>query len=240
MAQDPVNPSSNVTVNEYARRLAEQSRTPSEYLVEPKIYFHHHNYAKFHIDLGASRVKTIGFANHKYITDDKREQDQLDMVADMPGTFIYTLPDNDAKHAIEQELQAQLYSSIQQTAQARALSQNQMYDPNVPVIPVNVQHVQGTPMSVYPVGGNVGMQSSVSGTQAVTPLTAKQTRPQEQTLAPAATAAPTNVANPQADFSALLADTSKLAESASLKERTPQEIAADQALADLNAVSKRP
>lgn len=170
----------NHATNEYARRLAEQSRTPSQYKVEPKIYFHRHNYAKFHFDLGQQgSVKTVAFANYRYITDDKREQDQLDMVADAPGTMIYTISDSEVNAAFEQELQQELGKDVLRAAQARAAVHGQAFDPNAPIVPVNgdlqVRHQQPTQVTVKPVVPNlgnqgqavVGMQNSMSGTQAV-------------------------------------------------------------------------
>lgn len=174
----PMNPRSNISVNEYARRLAEQSRTPDDFLVEPKIYFHHHNFARFHVDLGDSRVKTIAFANHRYLTDDKREQDQLDMVADIPGTFIYTLPDSDAQRAIEEELAGELRKSVLQTAEARAGDNKQTFDPNVPVIPA-MQGVQNTPAQFRP--ANTGVQSTLTG---MNNSTLRQTMPEDQIIPP--------------------------------------------------------
>lgn len=181
--------------NEYAARLAEQSRTPPEFKVETKIYFHHHNYAKFHVDLGGSRVKTIAFANHRYITDDKREQDQLDLVADNPGTFIYTMSENDVSRMMAQEAAALNFAQIMGTAAAAAAVNQQPFDPNVPIVPVNVNPVQPTMMTVAPVVpqnmqgavagvGTVGLANSFSGTQATEALNATMTQPAEQTVAP--------------------------------------------------------
>lgn len=216
MTVAPMNPKSNVTVNEYARRLAEQSKTPDEFLVEPKIYFHHHNFARFHVDLGDSRVKTIAFANHRYITDDKREQDQIDMVADVPGTFIYTLPDNEAKHAIEEELQRELTKSVMQTAEARTLTNKQVFDPNVPVVPVQVQQVHPTPMQVMP--ANTGMQNTMNSGMNTT--TMRPTLPEDQVIPPVSqqpAAAPVT----SADKAALeLQDLTERA-SAAAKKNTP-------------------
>lgn len=155
--------------NAYAARLAAQARTPEQFKVESRIYFHHHNYAKFHFDLGGSNVKTVPFANHRYITDDKREQDQLDLVADVPGTFIYTLADSDVARAMAQELQKEQVGDVLRTAAASAAVHNQQFDPNAPIVPVNVQHVQPTGMTVAAVSQQaiVGLQNSMSGTSAV-------------------------------------------------------------------------
>lgn len=175
--------------NEYAARLAAQARTPDAFKAPPKVYFHHHNYAKFHFDLGGSHVKTVAFANHRYITDDRREQDQLDMVADTPGTFIYTLPDSEVARAMAQELAQESAKSIMQTAAASAAVNNQVFDPNAPIVPVTVTHVQQSPgmhVQHVPQGGAVvGLANSLSGTQATEPLTATQmTDKSQQTSAP--------------------------------------------------------
>jgi hypothetical protein len=179
--------SMNISTNEYARKLADAARTPSQHKVDPKVYFHHFNYAKFHFDLGGSAVKSVSFANHRYITDDKREQDQLDMVADVPGTFIYTLPESEVDAAIQRELQQELANSVMQTARAHAAVHGQQFDPNTPIMPVQVQHVQPTPVQVAPASGGravVGMQSSMSGTTAVDPIAANLTQAAEQMKAP--------------------------------------------------------
>ena len=68
--------------NTYAQYLAElarkQNTTPEEFRAPARVYWHRHNYAKFHFDLAPWKlgVKSIAFANFRYITDDKREQDQ--------------------------------------------------------------------------------------------------------------------------------------------------------------------
>jgi hypothetical protein len=177
--------------NEYAQRLAAQSRTPEQYKAPVRVYFHHHNYAKFHFDLGGSNVKTVAFANYRYITDDKREQDQLDLVADAPGTFIYTMPESDVARAMAQELQQEATKDVLRTAAAHAATNNQMFDPNSPIVPVNVQHVHQTPgLSVSQVPqtgvGVVGLASSLSGTQATEPVHAQATTSAQQTKAPSA------------------------------------------------------
>lgn len=188
-------------VNEYAKKLIEASRTPSEFLVAAKVYFHHFNYAKFHIDLGGSRVKSVSFANKRYITDDKREQDQLDLIADIPGTFIYTLPDSEIDAAIREELRRELVKDVMQTAVATAAVQNQQFDPNAPIIPVNVQPVASTNVSVQQVPqtvqqtqqipqappGVVGLANSFSGTQANDPISGTATTTENQTKSVTAT-----------------------------------------------------
>lgn len=169
--------SNNHVGNEYAARLAAQSRTRPENKVEPKVYFHRHNYAKFHFDFGtAGSAKTVAFANYRYITDDKREQDQLDFVADLPGTMIYTMADSEVNAALEQELKQELAKSVAQTAQAQAASHGQQFDPNQPIVPVHSQAPQQTSVQVRPVTPGaqqapqgvavVGMANTFSGTQA--------------------------------------------------------------------------
>jgi hypothetical protein len=158
------------------------------------MYFHHHNYAKFHVDLGGSRVKSVSFANYRYITDDKREQDQLDLVADIPGSFIYTMANSDVDAMLRQELQQIGQQGVMQTAQAASAAAGQQFDPNTPIVPVMVQHVQATQMHTQPVGQRVapapsggavvGLQTTFSGSQATDGLSAavatteaNQTRP---------------------------------------------------------------
>lgn len=183
------------SMNEYAKKLTEAARTPKEFQVPPKMYFHHHNYAKFHVDLGGSRVKSIAFANYRYLTDDKREQDQLDLVADVPGSFVYTMADSDVDAIIRQELSSELRQDILRTAVAQAADRNQQFDPNAPIIPVQVQALQQTPMQITPVanpgqpqnaGAVVGLQNSGSNSQAVEQLTGRPTTAAEQTKAPSA------------------------------------------------------
>jgi hypothetical protein len=171
--------------NDYAMRLAAQARTPEQYKVEPRMYFHQFNYAKFHVDLGGSHVKSIQFANYRYITDDKREQDQLELVADVPGTFIYTVADSDVAAAMKQELQQENVRSIMQAAAASAAANHLPFDPSAPIIPVNVQHVTATQVSVAPVsGGFVGVQNSLSGTVPTETGNVPFTTANEQTRAP--------------------------------------------------------
>lgn len=195
--------------NDYARRLAEASRTPADHQVPTKAYYHHHNYAKFHFDLGGSRVKTVAFAQHCYITDDKREQDQLDLVADYPGTFIYTVKDGEVAAAMQQERMVEAAKTILATAAANASVHNQMFDPNTPIVPVRVQDNQQTPgLQVTPVPRQqspahvqgqgvavVGLGNSFSGTQAVDPVSAEFTSASNQVRAPnAADVASANIA----------------------------------------------
>lgn len=202
----------NHSGNAYAAALAAQARTPVDQIVDAKMYFHQHNYAKFHFDLGGSRVKTIQFANYRYITDDKREQDQLDLVADCPGTFIYTIPGSDVAAAMVQELAAEANKSIMQTAQAASAVNNQVFDPNAPIIPVNVQTVTQTPGLTVGIAPNIGknaqgqgvavtgLQNSLSGTQPTDGVEGKMTTPQTQTSAPSAAdeaIARLNAMNPQ-------------------------------------------
>lgn len=180
--------------NEYAARLAAQSRTPENQKVDAKIYYHHHNYAKFHFDLGASNVKTVAFANYMYITDDKREQDQLDLVADAPGTFIYTLKDSDVAAAMMQERAQEAARAVLQTAVASAAAHNQQFDPNAPIIPittptVTVMPVQPAAVQVQQVPQGVavvGVQNSFSGTQATEAVNAQLTTAKSQTAPPTA------------------------------------------------------
>lgn len=184
--------------NEYAARLAAASCTPDSHKVAPRVYFHRHNYAKFIFDLGGSAVKSVAFANFRYITDDKREQDQLDLVADVPGTFIYTISDSEVARAMEQELQNEATREIVRTAAASASVHNQQFDPNSPIVPVmgaqvTVQHMRPTPgLQVVPSSqpqqhAVVGIQSSFSGTQATEALSAVATTPGSQTQSPSST-----------------------------------------------------
>lgn len=177
--------------NEYAARLAANSRTPESQKVAAKMYFHQFNYAKFHFDLGGSNCKSVQFANYRYITDDKREQDQLDLVADAPGTYIYTIPDSDVAHALAQEANQESARSIMQAAAAAAAVNGHMFDPNVPIIPVNVQPVHQTPnmqVAIVPqqLQTTVGIQHSLSGTAGIEPVGANPTSAASQTRAPSA------------------------------------------------------
>lgn len=162
--------------NEYAasiaRRIEEQMRTPEEFKRPPRVYYHHHNGANFVFDLGGGKVKAVKFINHKYITDDKREMDQLDMVADFPGTFIYTKGDTDAAHIMEQEAEEERNKAINQAAMASSADKGQQFDTRVPIIPVQIAGSQ-QPHGLTVVGGqqaftppNVGTASTMSGTSA--------------------------------------------------------------------------
>lgn len=175
---------SSISGNDYAMHLAQTARTPEQFKVPPKIYFHHFNYAKFHFDCGGSSAKSISFANYRYITDDKREQDQLDLVADVPGTYIYTIPDSEISAALKQELNQELAKDVYKTAIAQAQVNNVQFDPNAPIVPVQVQHVTPTPVNIAP--AVVGMANSLSGVQATNPLNPAQTQAKDQTSAPTA------------------------------------------------------
>lgn len=208
----------NAATNEYAARqlaaAAARLLTPKEFVVEPRAYFHQHNGAKFHVDLGKSNVMTIMFANYRVVTDDKRVQEQLDLVADQPGTFIYTMPQNEAARIIEHELQIEKQKQVMQTAAAQAGVHNQQFDPNTPIVPVITQ-AQQMPMTMqqmpsYSAPGT-GMQNSFSGTQATDALTAQMTKPSDQTAAPSSTTAALdkltalkNQATPTVDFAKVL------------------------------------
>ncbi len=180
--------------NEYAAKLAQQSRTPKQHQVPAKVYFHRHNYAKFHFDMGTpGNTKSAAFANYRYITDDKREQDQLDLVADAPGTMIYTMADSDVNAALEIELQQEMAKSVKTAAQAHAAVHGQQFDPNAPIVPMRSEPIQPTAVRVTPVApqGHAvkGMQNSLSGTQAtegIAHLDIVQTKspdPQQEALA---------------------------------------------------------
>lgn len=166
---------SNHATNAYAARMAAQALTPAEFKVEPRVYYHTHNYARFHIDLGPGRTKTVTFANYRHITDDKREQDQLDLVADQPGTFIYTIPDSDVARAMQEELAREQQQDVLKTAQAAAAVSGQQFDARTPIVPVvhNMAGPQGVAV--------VGMQNSLSGSIATPGLV---TAPEQQVAAP--------------------------------------------------------
>ncbi|TXH43989.1 MAG: hypothetical protein E6Q97_33340 [Desulfurellales bacterium] len=169
-------------------RALEAARTPDEFKVAPKVFYHTHNGAKFHIDLGPGRVKTIAFINHKYVTDDKREIDQLELVADTPGTFIYTLPDSDAAKIMQEELAKEARTDIMKTAQAQAAVHGQQFDPNTPVVPVATHASVTVPLAAAPyVPPNTGMQNSFSGTVPGAPEL-PLTKPEDQTAPPASAA----------------------------------------------------
>lgn len=168
-------PVRNLSNNAYAARLASQGRTPPEFQVEPRVYYHHHNYAKFHFDMGGSSVKSVSFANHRYVTDDKREQDQLDLVADLSGSYIYTIPDSDVARELQLEQARLTQEGVLQAAQAQAADRGQSFDPNVPIVPI-VSNVPQSALQMTPVPQQaptpqgavavVGMANSLSGTAA--------------------------------------------------------------------------
>lgn len=184
--------SASLANNAYAAaiiaRALEAATTPAEFRVDPKVFYHTHNGAKFHIDQGPGRVKTVAFINHKYVTDDRREIDQLNLVADVPGTFIYTLPDSDTAKIMQQELANEARADIMKTAQAAAAAHGQSFDPSTPVIPVAMQNNATVPMQVSQyVAPNTGMQNSLSGTVAGAP-TLPLTTPEMQKAPPASAA----------------------------------------------------
>lgn len=149
------------------------AKTPDEFKVPAKTYFHQHNYAKFHFNLGVpGSCKTVEFANYKYITDDRREQEQLFFVADVPGTMIYTIKDSEIAHAIAHEQQQEAHGQIQKAAQAQAAVSGQHFDPSAPITPINNQ-----------ASAIVGMQNSFSSAQATTQV---QVTPLHQSAAPSA------------------------------------------------------
>jgi hypothetical protein len=162
--------------NAYAAALAASARTPEQFKVPPRAYFHQHPHAKFHFDLGGSRVKTVSFAGGVYVTDDKREQDQLDLVVDVPGAFIYQMKDSEVAAAMARELQNEQRTEVMKTAQAVAAAHGQQFDPNSPIVAVNTGH---TPQGL----AIVGAANSFSGTQATQPMTATPTTPASQTSA---------------------------------------------------------
>jgi len=164
--------------NDYAKKLLASNNTPEEFKREPRSYYHTHNYAKFHFDLGGSRVKTISFANYRYVTDDKREQDQLDLVADQPGTFIYTVPENDVARQLQMELAAEQRRDVMKAAQAASAVSGQAFDPNTPVVTVAGNQPAGLAV--------VGMQNSLSGSQAVEGITSNMTVASTQSARPSA------------------------------------------------------
>jgi hypothetical protein len=139
------------------------SRTPAEFQAPVKTYYHQNNYARFHFTLGGSAIKSIEFANHRYITDDKREQAQLDAVADLPGTFIYTRTDSPVAARIAAELNQEKQRALQATAEARAQDLGVKNDPNAPIVPATVS-------GANPNGLNA--QNSFSGTTATPEVTA--------------------------------------------------------------------
>lgn len=181
----------NTYMQHLAKLAREQNRTPDEFRTEPRVYWHRHNYAKFHFDMSPWKlgVKTIAFANFRYITDDKREQDQLDLVVNAPGTMIYNVPDSDARRVFDHELQMQLTEQVTGAARANAAAHNQVYDGNVPI--QQVLNQQPT-ISVLPIQNGqavVGMGNSFNAVSAVeTPSNAQLTGPANQILPPTAAA----------------------------------------------------
>lgn len=186
--------SASLAGNEYAKRILDralaEAKTPDQFRVDVKIYYHTHNGAKFHFDLGPGNVKTVAFINYKYVTDDKREIDQLELVADKPGTFVYTMPDSDVAHIMQLELAEEAKRDIMKTAAAKAGDSNQNFDPNVPVVPV-AQHVpMQVQMTQHYIPPNTGMQNSLGGTVAADLTSAVQmTTAAMQTQPPSASAA---------------------------------------------------
>lgn len=165
------------------------SRTPEKYRVPVKVYFHNHNGAMFHFywlleDGKTPHTKSVMFVNYKYVTDDSREQEQLDAIADRPGTFVYTMRNSEVEQHMAQERALQQAEQIQGAARSAVETTGRQFDPSVPVVPVSMApgHApQG--MAV------VGMQNSMSGTAGVTPLAVQPTTPQQQTMPPQPTAA---------------------------------------------------
>lgn len=182
--------------NTYAQYLAElarkQNTTPEEFRAPARVYWHRHNYAKFHFDLAPWKlgVKSIAFANFRYITDDKREQDQLDLVVNQPGTMIYSVPDSDARKVFDHELQAQLTEQVTAAARANAGAHNQIFDSNVPIQAVVNQQPTITALPLQNGGAVVGMGNSFNAVAAVdVPSNAQLTTPETQVLPPTAAAA---------------------------------------------------
>lgn len=151
------------------------NRTPDEFKVPAKMYFHAHNGARFHIQYTDNHgnpvpgnVKTLTFGNSRYMTDDAREQKQLDMVADVPGTFIYTLPDNEAAKILEDEIAMETRKQIEAAARAASAMAGRQYNPNDPIVPVSLEpgHAPAG-LQVRPIApAHTGMQNSFSGTAA--------------------------------------------------------------------------
>jgi hypothetical protein len=149
------------------------SRTPDEFKVAEKTYYHQNNYARFHFSLGASSVKSVEFANHRYITDDKREQSQLDAVADNPGTFIYTRTDSPAAQRMANELATEKQKALQATAAARAADSGVQNDPNAPIV---AAVIGGTASMLNP-------QNTFSGTTATVEVKVPEDNPAAAALA---------------------------------------------------------
>lgn len=166
--------------NTYLARLADMAKTPEEFRVEAKFYYHQHNHAMFHFDLGGSKVKSVAFVNNLYITDDKREQDQLDAIADVPGSFIYTSPNNQQEQEFRTWIEQYRNDAVVAAAQARSAVAGQQFDPRVPIVPVltdgQVQNQQQrfappplTPVNIRqappPVPAQENRQPAIVGTQ---------------------------------------------------------------------------
>lgn len=130
--------------------------TPEEHKVSDKTYYHQHNYARVHPLVGGV-VQVIAFANHRFTTDDIRIQKELDLVADVPGTMIYTRKDAESAQMVVQEAAAVLQDQLQQTAAASDAVNNRAPQPGAVIVPVQVSTGQGVP----------GMVSSLSGSAAI-------------------------------------------------------------------------
>lgn len=181
MAQDASN---NLYAAKQLAAAAARMLTPKEFVAPPKVYFCQHNGAKFHVDLGKSNVMTLQFTNYKLVTDDIRAQEQLDLIADNPGTFIYTIPHNEAAQIIEREAQEELAKAVLSTAAARVGDAGQQFDPNVPIVPVQTQ-VQQMPVVMHSFrAAGTGMQSSIDPSQATEAITGHQTTAADQTKPP--------------------------------------------------------
>jgi hypothetical protein len=136
-------------------------KTPEEFKVEPKTYYHMHNYARFIFADPEGAARPVQFGNHKYITDDKREQRQLDLVADRPGTMIYTIAETVKNELAER--QHQLTEQVEGAAAATFADRNLRNDPSQPVVPIN--------------NAVVGAASSISNVTPVQPVTVQMNQP---------------------------------------------------------------
>jgi len=206
-----LNPATNAYAAKIIGNLTANAKTPEEFQRPLKAYFHVHNYARFHFDIGPSRVKTIQFANYKYVTDDSREQDQLNLVADVPGTFIYTTNDSEVLHQLQEELDKEAKAEIFKVAAASSADRGQQFDPNTPIVPVHVQHGNapvGLQLHGYQAAGT-GMQSSLSGTQAVDVHNAQLTVASQQTMPPIAPSTSNSAAAALARLNTLSAEAGK-------------------------------
>ena len=177
-----------------AKQAMEETSVPEQYKRAPKVYFHRHNYANFIFDFkpwGSETVKKVSFANYKYITEDIREQEQLDMVANKNGTMIYTASEAEMRSMLDnQMLQEMRQQTIMQTAAAVAGSRNQQFDANVPIQAVahETPTIQFVPQATQGIG-HVGIQSSLAGTASVeVPTSLALTSPADQTAPPTAVA----------------------------------------------------